>query len=182
MHQRGYAMMRCASHLRAGLLSTLGFGVAATAMAADGPLPENGELCFQRAYTAAYFEQHPEQTVSEIQLALEHDTQYDMIYATFRIMLRDDTLHRFGNTASCRWRDEMYSCGIDCDSGSFYIEFRDDGAVRLTNHGVTLYGGCGYEGDGEFEDSIYLRAEPDDRLFLLYPVTVEACQYLAFDE
>ncbi len=167
-------------HIKTALGGIALCAVTATAAQAMEPLADGEALCFQRAYTGAHMDAHPDQQVREMQVVLSQQAGQPVAYAWVRAMLEGDYTHVYGNLGICQFEDGHYACGIECDGGRFDIALSDDGTALLTNHGFILHGGCGAEvghGEGDVEDlgTYRLNPEPDDRQFRLYGMTMEAC-------
>jgi hypothetical protein len=161
--------------------AVLAVGVTPAAFAQEPDLQ-----CFARAYSAEHLVRHPGQRVTEVMVAVGRSSEGvgGFTEAVVRAMMRDRFGEFFANAAICVDEGGRWSCGIECDGGTFDLELAADGTLMLRNeeYGFVLHGGCG--SDVAEDRAIWLDADAEHRAFRLYPLPPEACPrdfWLAYD-
>ena len=126
--------------------------------------------CYLRTYTRAHLADHPQQRVTRIALGPWATAPDDPRYLTLQLAvdLRGSP-ERFGVVAYCENEAGHLFCQLEGDAGSFTLQPRPNGALRLkvSRRGMTL------EGNRDFIE--ISGTSGDDRMFLLPPGGADAC-------
>lgn len=123
--------------------------------------------CYARAYDKAHLDQHPRQRVREIMLTDVQGQPADVsgawdLVLDFGFTLTDGT--QYSAVAYCA--DD--TCSLEGDGGRFAVAPAKDDGLRLSIVGdfLELEGFDGFSGN---------LADSDDKVFLIYPISVRAC-------
>lgn len=139
---------------------------------------DGGQLCFARAYTAAYLAEEPDQHVAEMPVLLTPYGANDTVAfdTQIRVMMRDRFGMFFTNQGDCfdSDNDGRLDCGIACDAGPFAVDLNADGTATLRNEGRGLWftDGCGESEEGE---TVFVAPDGPNRAFVLHAMPREAC-------
>ena len=131
------------------------------------PVPEIGDTCFARSYSAAHLRSHNRQTISRIVLTSvnRRGQQPKLAKGAFEMVIgvqRRGTAQWAYSFAECTFRANGYGCKVESDGGSFVVLDRSDGTVRLATSGSIRMETT--RGHIEFGDDY-----SDDNIFVLSP-------------
>ena len=125
-----------------------------------------GSACYLRRYTRKHLDDHPDQRVMAIGLAL-YPGASDQVILNLYVRLRPDGVRLMGS-AYCDQDGEGLDCRMEGDAGRFSLTGAKNGALRLAVAPV----GVSFEGD---EFYTLAGTSGDDRVFLLPPLEADAC-------
>ncbi|MCB6177013.1 hypothetical protein LHP98_02570 [Rhodobacter sp. Har01] len=147
--------------------------LAATPAVAKSPRDQmfpTDSSCYLRQYTLSHLASHPAQRVRQIALGPWAPEAGHQRYVALRVAVGlRGTAERFQGVAYCENEADHLFCQMEGDAGSFVLEPRPNGAVRMT----LTRAGIGFEGNQDFVE--ISGTSGDDRVFLLPPVAAGAC-------
>ena len=180
-------------YVTASFLALLSGFSSGTALASpmDAYFSGDKNSCFERTYSKAHLQKHPQQRVSYI--AVRHfvpgtaegraetlkqyasgEGPYVMeIHVRFR-----GSKQGWSESLSCNREADYLRCGVECDGGDLEIHGRGTGKIliRTGKYGfrVMANGGCGDAGEND-ENIRYITRKSDDKAFLLWKVSASQC-------
>jgi hypothetical protein len=125
---------------------------------------------FTHVYNNAHLAQHPDQTVTAVDLTIKRassDSSYKYEFL-LRVKVRgkDDILRSMG---SCENEGPGMRCFVECDGGGIYVNPHNDYVMMYINDRIRMSESCdGDSANAEFD----LSAGKDDRDFRLFPTIV----------
>jgi hypothetical protein len=160
------------------LTALLGAG-AAVARPLEAELPHNGSACWERIYDAAHLAAHPRQQVSRILLDYSPGTNDD-VYVGLSVNLRKrvgyNEPYDYSIFGICRVSRDGLSCRPEWKAGSWRIERGSGGSLIVRNAGMIVFNPDGYAAEEVAPDAVRIRAEPDDKAWMLYRVPEKKCR------
>ncbi|MGB3338384.1 MAG: hypothetical protein WBA73_14515 [Devosia sp.] len=153
--------------------------VAAEELSSFVAAQEGAQSCWSRQYSAEHLAAHPNQLVTAMRFTIRFDEIVNDNPDFYSFRLEADL--RGGQSGRalgyCSEFERQVSCSVECDGGGVAVSHAADGKVLLdlTKHGyIRMADSCG---SGELE-GFGLEAGPDDKQFLLSPVTGKGCKPL----
>ena len=129
-----------------------------------------GSLCYLRRYSVDHLNQHPDQRVAAMGLALMPEVRDQTILILY-VRVRS-SVETAVAAAYCAAQVDGLDCQLTGDAGQFSLTAARNGALRLT----VAARGISFEGRRDF---ITLKGTTgDDRVFLLPPLGAEPCARL----
>lgn len=161
------------------LLSSLLATEMASARPLEAELPKDAKACWSRAYDEAHLRAHPKQQVTAIKLVhLPQDWQAQrgrfFVDLKFRLRQRvnaDD--YDYSISAFCGASKGGLLCVNEWDAGSYRID-RAEGGVVIRNAGTIIANPIPYDAEEVADGAVRIRAEPDDKAWLLTTKTSDA--------
>lgn len=158
---------------------TIRLALPLTLLAAAGPVlaksPQDqmfpsDSSCYTRTYTRAHMADHPQQRVTRIAIGPWAAGLDDPRYLPVRVAITlRGSPERFGAVAYCENEAGHLFCQLEGDAGSFTLEPRPNGALRLK----VSRRGMMFEGNQDFIE--ISGTSGDDRVFLLPAGGADAC-------
>lgn len=152
----------------------------ASARPLERELPPKAKACWSKVYDEGHLKAHPKQRVTAIKLVHLPDDWSDSengrFYVDLRFKLRGKTSSNdfeYSLSAFCGATKGGLICKNEWDAGTWRIS-ASSGGLLIRNGGMIIANPIPYDAEEIADGAVRIRAEPDDRAWLLDSRTSDA--------
>ncbi len=168
----------CWQYLFVPMVASWSAGSAAADLLTDlVPPPPSDGACWERSYDDEHLSDHPRQKVTDMRFHLQN-LQGGYAF-NFNIATRERAGDVHGYCSSDP--DGSVACLVACDGGEILLRrSQDDGSILLEVGPIGRLHVNAKCKDNGGTAAFMIKAEPDDKVFLLRPTTVRTCTVQPF--